>query len=94
MRRTPNTPEKAARSANSRLEANQAALQRAYRADAEAGVDGGLRNQFQVATAWLRSEVTALAPGQRQQLLDHLVELCQTANVQSRMTVVPDRAHA
>ncbi len=89
MRRTPSTIEKAERSANLRLDANQRALQEAYEADVREGPAAKQKRQFQVVTAWMRSEVTALTPEQRQQFLDHMVGLCQQANQQSRMTVLP-----
>lgn len=88
MRRTPTSPAKAARSANSRLEANQAALREAWEQDVKEGPDFKQRHQWRAATNWLRSEVTALSDADRQALLAHLIETCQTANVQARKTVV------
>lgn len=88
MRRIPNTPEKAAKSADARLTRNQAALRAAWEQDARDGSSTELRNQWRAATDWLRSEVTALTPQQRQQYLDHVIELCQSANAQARLTVL------
>lgn len=89
MRRTPTTAAKAAKSANARLISNQAALRTAWEKDVAAGPDGGLRHQWRAATEWLRSEATALTVEQRQQLLDHVIGLCQNANSQARLTVLP-----
>lgn len=89
MRRTPTTPEKATRSANARLEANQRALRLAYEQDVQEGPEFGQRHQWRAATAWMRSEATALTGEQRQQLLTHVIELCQTANAQARLVVMP-----
>lgn len=89
MRKSPTTLEKAAKSANARLNANQGALTAAYARDVEAGPDGKQRNQWRAATEWLRSEVTALSDADRQQLLDHVIGLCQNANQQARLTVIP-----
>lgn len=88
MRRTPTTPERAARSANSRLKANQDGLRAAYAKDIADGPAGKQRHQWRAATEWLRSEVTALTAEQRQQLLNHVIELCQNANQQARLTVM------
>lgn len=87
MRRTPTTPAKAARSADARLAANEEALRAAWQDDRRAGT--GTKHQLRVATAWLRSEVTALADEQGQQLLAHVVQLCRDANAQARLTVIP-----
>jgi hypothetical protein len=87
MRRTPTTVDKAEKSANARLTANQDALHAAYAQDVKEGPAGGLRHQYRAAAAWLRSEATALGGEDRQNVLNHLIQLCQKANAQARQTV-------
>jgi hypothetical protein len=89
MRRTPSTPEKARKSADARLKANDAALQQAWRNDVKAGPEHQQKYQWRAATEWLRSEATALSDAQRQQLLEHVIGLCRDMNAQARLTVVP-----
>ena len=89
MRKSPSTPERANRSADSRLKANQTKLQEAYRRDVAAGPAGKQRHQICAATEWLRSELTAIPDADRQRILDHVITLCQDANTQARRTVIP-----
>lgn len=89
MRRTPTTAERAVRSANSRLEANQAELQKAYAKDVADGPAGKQRYQIRAATEWLRSELTAIPAEDRQRILAHVIGLCRDANTQARMNVTP-----